>query len=77
MAKQLGTFELVIRGDETAPTEIFRRYRVEDSVDSELRKHKDVPVDTPDFNKVCHNTSAIGELWKDQVDAAKTDEGIA
>lgn len=76
MAKQLGTFELVIRGDATAPTEIFRRYRVEESTDTSLRKNNDVAVDSPDFNKTCHNAGSVGELWRDMVDAAKTDEGI-
>lgn len=76
MAKQLGSFELVIRGDETGPTTMFRRYHVEESTDTEMRKHNDVPVETPDFDKTCHNTGAVGELWKDMVDAAKTDEGI-
>ena len=77
MAKQLGNFELVIRGTKEKPTEVFRRYAVQDSTDADLKKQKDMKVDEPDFNKVCHNEGTVGELWKDQVDAAETAEGIA
>lgn len=76
MAKELGSFELVIRGTDTAPTQMFRRYIVADSGDPELCKHIDESVGTPDFNKVSHNTGAVGELWRDEVDIAKTNEGI-
>lgn len=76
MAKELGAFELVIRGTASGPTEMYRRYAVQDSVNTELQTRKDVLVDTPDFNKTAHNAGTVGELWKDEVDAAETAEGI-
>ena len=77
MAKQLGTFELVIRGDASAPTQMFRRYAVEESTDTTLRKNQDTLVETPAFDKTLHDAGSVGELWRDEVDAAKTAEGIS
>lgn len=78
MAKEIGSFEIVIRGTASGgPTEQFIQYRVQDSGDAELGKHKSAKIETPSFNKTLHNTGATGELWKDLLDGAKTEEGIS
>lgn len=77
MAKQIGKFEIIIRGVEGGPAQCFRRYIVQDSVNPELRDRKESEISAPDFNKVFHNTGATGELWKDLLDQTKSDEGIA
>lgn len=70
MAKQLGSFELILRGDSTNPTLMFRRFIVEDSGDSEMCKHIDMIVDLPSLD------TTISALWSAEVSAAETEEGI-
>ncbi len=77
MAKELGNFEIIIRGPAAGPTQCFRRYIVRDSVNTELQDKKESEIAVPDFNKVFHNAGTVGELWRDEVDQTKSDEGIA
>jgi len=79
MAKQIDTFEIVIRGTKSeGPTEAFVQYKVTDSVNTDLKKG---PVrktlSSPNFNKTVHNANSSGEFWYDEVAAAETDEGIS
>ena len=78
MAKELGTFEIVIRGTESGPTTSFVVYQTKDSTNPELCD-RPAPLEDaiPDFNKTLHNTGAVGEVWKDVVEVVKTIEGIS
>lgn len=75
MAKVIGAFELIIRGDVSGPLKVFRRYVVEDSVNPELQARKEAESNE-NFNKTLHDTGVAGEFWKDEVENAKTAEGI-
>lgn len=79
MAKQLGKFEIVIRGTEAeGPQEAFVRYFVEDSADTSMRSPlRDTQISSPDFTKKIHDAGTAGEFWKDEVEAAKTAEEIS
>jgi hypothetical protein len=78
MAKEIGSFEIIIRGTSSGgPTEQFVQFRVQESTDVDLGKNKSQKIETPVFNKVLHNTGATGELWKDLLDAIKTQEDIS
>lgn len=76
MAKTIGRFEIIIVGDATGPTKMYRKYTVQDSVDTELQVKRNTEIASPDYNKILHNTLAVGELWKDEVADAETAEGI-
>ena len=45
-------------------------------VDGAARKSGHTRDDAPDFAKTFHNTGAVGEFWRDGIDAIKTKEGI-
>ena len=72
MAKQLGKFELIIRGNENNATELFRRYTVEDSVDPEMSKFVDEKIDIMQIDP----STPVSTFWANEVSNAKTKEGI-
>ena len=79
MAKEVGKFEIVIRGDASGPTEAWVRYVIRDSVNTELsaRREKKLDISTGQLNKVAHSSAAAGEFWKDTLDEVRSDEGAA
>ena len=44
--------------------------------DGTAKKKSSLTDDAPDFGKTFHNTGAVGEFWRDGVDAIKTAENI-
>ena len=74
MAKSITQFEIIARGDGLAPAKLFIQYVV---TDGDLSKQVSHEVVEPSFNNVIHASGQIGELWRDLVDGAKTEEGIS
>ncbi len=75
MARALGTnirLEVVL-DDAGAPLAARALYSV---VDGAATKSAWYEVPTPDYTKVCHDSGAVGEFWKDLVDAIKAQESI-
>ncbi|KKN67549.1 hypothetical protein LCGC14_0460040 [marine sediment metagenome] len=77
MAKELATFEVIIRGTKAGPTQCFRRYITRDSVNTGLKQRNESEMGSPDFTKVFHDAGTVGELWRDIIDQTESDEGIA
>jgi hypothetical protein len=44
-------------------------------VDGDIRKDTTLTDSSPTFSKTYHNTGAVGEFWRDGIDAIKTAEG--
>lgn len=44
--------------------------------DGALRKDGGYKIDIPDFSKILHNTGAVGEFYRDEVDVVKAREGL-
>jgi hypothetical protein len=78
MAKEIGSFEIIIRGTSAGgPTEQYIQYQIRESTDHDLCRNKSSAVETPNFAKKVHDAGTAGELWKDLLDATKTAEGIS
>lgn len=79
MAKQVGSFEIIIRGSATeGPQQAFVRYHVEEATDPTLRgPMKERVLESPDFTKTFHDAGTTGEFWKDELAQSETDEGIS
>ena len=79
MAKEIGMFEIVIRGTKVeGPTKAYIQYRVQESTDTTLQSGvKSKELDTPDLAKVFHDSDAVTEFWAEQLAAIESDEGIA
>ena len=72
------TFGMIIQGTVSGgPTTIFRKFIVEESSNTELQARKASTEESPSFNKTFHNAGTVGELWKDEIEAVKTDESIS
>jgi len=73
MAKVLSKIQLVVRDTSVpgSPDEVEVYYRVNDSEDSELNKHKSYIVSSPDFD------STIQSFWNTQVAYIQSEEGIS
>jgi len=78
MAKEIGNFEIIIRGTKAdGPQEVYVNYRLQDSSDPEMKSgHKGKRLDSPDLNKTAHNSGTTGELWADELAQVETDEGL-
>ncbi len=77
MAKQIGSFEIIIRGTKAdGPTQLYIKYGTEESSDSTLRGRGSKEIKAPDLNKIAHNAGSGGELWSDCVAIAESDESI-
>lgn len=74
MAKSITQFEIISRGGPNEPTQMFVQYVV---ADGDLKKQVSKEIDSPNFNKKVHTSGQIGEMWRDLVEVAKTDEGIS
>lgn len=78
MAKEIGMFEIVIRGTKAdGPTKVYIQYRVQESTDTTLQSGtKSKELNGADFNKVLHNEGTSGEFWADLVAEAESDESL-
>lgn len=78
MAKEVGNFEIIIRGTKAdGPQEVYVNYRLQDSADSEMKSgHKGKKLEDPSLNKTMYNDGSTGELWADELAQVETDEGL-
>lgn len=76
MARALSEIKAYIQtdGDGAPQGRVLFTYKVTDGAASKTGEYAD---ETPDFNKTVHNSGAVGEFWRDAIDAIKTAEGIS
>lgn len=77
MAKQINSFEIIIRGTKAdGPTRMFVKYGTEESTDKTLKGRGSKEVQLPNLNRLLHQGGGNGELWADSLAEVESDEGI-
>ncbi len=82
MAKEIGDFEVIIRGNKSeGPKEVFVKYFVQDSINTELRSSsKEKVFDAPSIAgmlaKKLHDQGIAGESWTDAISVLESKEEI-
>lgn len=76
MARALGSIVNVYVGTDKDGNPVGNALWEYSVVDGNAKKTGHLDDASPDYTKTYHNTGAVGEFWRDGVDAIKTAEGI-
>ncbi len=83
MARALQNVELIIPVNDAGATGLnadkpglgpHMTYEIADGAEKKSSIHA---IADADMAKIVHNTGAVGELWRDAIDAIKSREGVA